>query len=168
MLAFTHRREIPELPYATPETRSVPALTPYRAAMSEIDRMQLTAIVRRFEPSIADEDAVFAMTYGSIGAHLRGFFECPTEWWDVLEDGQLTYQLWLYSADCGVLFAANTTDEVAPINRFAFYGEGWEGTAPGSLAEQLEQAQRALPPTMPRTAVAGVAFVDRSGAEPSE
>lgn len=142
----------------------VPYLADAARDLATNEREQLAAIIRRWEPSLATDKMALAVRYPSMPGPLHAIAECPIEWWDVLDDGALRYRIWLFAADSGLVFEGDTTKLVPgeQINRGAYYGDGWEGTKPGSLAEQFEHAQRAVKSSHPTSELAHVAFVDRS------
>jgi hypothetical protein len=129
-----------------------------RVELSPVERAQLVNLVRRFDPTLT-EDEIFAADASVFARRCSGMSECPIEWWEVADEGGVRYRLWICCADCGYLFDAGSTTQIAPVNRFAFYGEGWEGrSGPESLAERLEAAQREVDK---KTELSKIDFVNR-------
>lgn len=164
MLEFVHPRTIDAAPGFGPGDDQGDPDVPWlpSAVLSDSERAQLLALFRMFEPTL-DEAAMLALRYPTLPEPMRAMAECPIEWWDVVESGVLRYRLWLYAADGGWLFQADTTERVPEgyIAAFAFYGEGWEGDAPGSLAEQLHEAQARSRAHHPSSELSKMAFVAR-------
>lgn len=155
MLRFTNRRVLPPAPSDGPWL-VLEGLTPS-------ERAQLLTLLRLFDPDL-DADALASLSYATMREPMKPVAECPIEWWDVVDArGLLHHRLWLYAADGGWLFVG-PTDTFVPegsIAAGAFYGQGWEGDAPGSLAERLHEAQGPARFEHPGSELARVAFVDR-------
>jgi hypothetical protein len=163
MLVFSNMRVIEEAPMDERGYADVPWLAVAARTLSPSERAQLAAIVRLWDATIADDDAALAIRYATMAGQLRALAECPIEWWDVLADGVLLYRIWLCAADAGYVFDGDS-NRLAPgehITRGAYYGDGWQGTSPGSPAEQFEAAQAAVLQSHPKSELAGVAFVNR-------
>jgi hypothetical protein len=132
-----------------------------RAAMSAWQRAQLLGELRLFDA--AYDETLFDLPYRALPDSFRGLFECPLEWWRVVdENNALQYTLFLWGCDGGVLFIGASAVEVcdARIMRGAFYGDGWEGDKPDSLAQELEEAQSEIDPSL-HCELRSVAFVNR-------
>jgi hypothetical protein len=159
-LRFANKRVIEAVDYDDPVARARPWLS--NIELDPTERAQLLEIFSRFDPSLSEAD-VCGGTYDTL-ARYNGMPECPIEWWDVIDDAteRIAHRVWVYAADCGMVYEGTTTVHTGPINRSAFYGEGWEGdVGPGSLAERLEAAQKAMGKAGPGSELAGVAFVNR-------
>lgn len=141
--------------YASPE----PWLA--RLELTDVERMQLLRVVREFDPSL-DDATIFGGPFSAFG-NANGIAEVPLEWWDVeADDGRVVYQLWISCVDGAQLFAAGTTTSVAYVSAFAFWGDGWEGDSPGSLADQLDRAQAVVKATGVDTELGRIAFIART------
>ncbi|HEU4533863.1 MAG TPA: hypothetical protein VFS00_07080 [Polyangiaceae bacterium] len=125
-------------PGPAPTMRSPADLSPAEAA-------QLVACAGRGSDESFTVDELYAPDFAPPGSPRRWIAETaetPVEWWDVVDDaGTTRYQLWLYHADCGLLFEAGTTKVVAQAIQ---NGSAWEldPSAPLTRA-QIEALVRA-------------------------
>jgi hypothetical protein len=94
--------------------------------LGELDQAQLVASVGRGANDKFTAAEFFAPGFAKRGgdcAWVATALETPIEWWDVEEGGVNRFQIWLYSADCGLVFEAGTTRVVAQAIQF---GSAWE------------------------------------------
>ena len=153
MLRFTRMRQIPAV-------EDYDSKKPWvgNIQLNPVERAQLVHIVRLFDDSL-DEKTILTAPYKTF-AQLNGIAEVPLEWWDVVDDaGKPRYQLWIYCVDGAQLFDAGTTHSVAYVSQFAFWGEGYDGTKPGSLADLLAKGQEAAVEAHPECELSQIAFI---------
>ncbi len=126
--------------------------------LTPTERMQLVWLIQLMDPEL-DEAAIMNGAFRDF-ENANGIAEVPIEWWDVEDDdGRVRYQLWISCVDGAQLLDAGTTSIVATASAFAFYGDGWEGTKPGSLADELHRAQAVVKGAGIPTELAAFAFV---------
>lgn len=123
------------------------------------ERAQLVHVIRLLDPSL-DEQTILTGPFTAF-KNANGVAEVPLEWWDVEEDGKVRYQLWIYCVDAAQLFDAGTTTSVAYVSQLAFWGEGYKGDRPGSLADQLDRAQKAAVAEHRKCELRRIAFIER-------
>jgi hypothetical protein len=87
-----------------------------QSMLSEVECRQLEAAVSAVFGTPVSVDAFFSGELDDEMAELR---ELPVECWDVLNsDGDPVFQLWLCHVDCGTMFTAGTTEQVAYVAQF--------------------------------------------------
>lgn len=132
--------------------------------LADTEKDQLVGILRTFDPEVAADR--LHLDSGSVlfKGLLEAFEDNPVEWWSVCdEDGYVLYTLWLYFADCGVLFEGETTKVLARIQRLSFQAEADELDAADEreLAAALHHAQRIVKRDRSESELATVTFANR-------
>lgn len=143
---FSNRRTIPAAEYGSGKAWLA------GIALTELDRAQLLAVLRLFEPELGEEE-MLAGDAEFYHARVQSIAEVPVEWWDV--GGE--FQLWLCNADGGFLFDAGTTDRRAGIIQWSFDLD--EELSPETRARIAEGAARAVA-EHPDSLLAAVEFPD--------
>ena len=137
-----------------------PAMAAYAAALQEYGSNEAVPVEQRpprqtlkiselLPADLAQLDACVKVVGGEEEA--VAMFAAPIEWWDVVSDqGEPQYQLWLYHADCGLLFPAGTTRYVGSFIQTYFEGsEDFHDHA--ALAEAKAKAEPLYPDTSLRS-----------------
>jgi hypothetical protein len=146
-LRFARRRVIEGVDFDDPQKRKEPWLA--RVALTPEERNQVVACVFGNQ---ATAQEVFSGDFDFFDNQFPGFAEVPIEWWDVIDDSGVRYQLWLFGVDGGVLVDAGTVNEVAHILQFGFDGDQ-------ALADALADAQKLAVKDHPESELASIDFV---------
>jgi hypothetical protein len=120
------------------------------AQLDALERAQLVACAGRGSDVVFTVEELFSPGFAGPGdrAWIAETAEVPVEWWDVVEDGEPRFRLWLMRADCGFLVRAGTTTIVGDAPQAGSAWEGFDEWAPeqrSSFAASHRRRARELP-----------------------
>jgi hypothetical protein len=127
-MKLTHARAIVPDGRSLPRGKWIDARRPSTLkTLDAVSRRQLVACAGRGSTLQFTPEDFYAPDFRKRGGDhgwIGDATECPFEWWDAVDDrGKPLFTIWLYNADCGLVFTHGTTTDVAQAIQF---GSAWE------------------------------------------